>query len=167
MKQENLAFSKRIAILLVTLTACIGCDQSTKYAARSFLESGEIHSYLGDTVRVVYAENSGAFLGLGASLPKQVRTALFVVLASGFVLGLAIYTIRKSYLALTELSAIALIVGGGVGNLTDRILNNGVVVDFLNIGVGSLRTGIFNVADMILMVGVAVFVFSQGKPAPT
>ena len=49
--------------------------------------------------------------------------------------------------------AIALIVGGGVSNLIDRLRYGGYVVDFLNVGIGSLRTGIFNVADMAIMVG--------------
>ena len=149
----------------MALTACVGCDQSTKFAAKSLLHPGEIHSYLGDTVRIVYAENSGAFLGLGASLPSQVRTALFVVIASCLLFGIAFYTIRKTTLGLAELSAAALIIGGGVGNLIDRVLNSGAVVDFLNVGIGSLRTGIFNVADMALMLGVAIYLFSQREPA--
>jgi signal peptidase II len=52
---------------------------------------------------------------------------------------------------------IALFLAGGVSNWIDRALR-GSVVDFLNIGVGWLRTGIFNVADVAIMVGVAIFV---------
>ena len=89
-KQRDPPMFKRIAILLVMLTACVGCDQGTKYAAKSLLQPSAIHSYLGDTVRVVYAENSGAFLGLGASLPREVRTALFMVAVPGLLVGLAV-----------------------------------------------------------------------------
>lgn len=167
MKSENVRIRKRVAVLIIALVACVGCDQSTKFAAKSLLGPGEVHSFLGDTFRIVYAENAGAFLGLGSSLPGDIRYALFVVIAAILILGLAVYTLGKRNLTLTELSAVALIVGGGVGNLTDRVLNDGAVVDFLNIGVGSLRTGIFNVADMTLMLGVAVFVLSQRKAVPT
>ena len=156
---------RRIVILLVALTACVGCDQGAKYTAKSLLQPGEVLSYLGDTVRVVYAENSGAFLGLGASLPSKARTALFVVAVSGLLFGLAFYAIRTRNLSPAELSAVGLIVGGGVGNLIDRVLNNGAVVDFLNIGIGSFRTGIFNVADMVLMLGVGIFLLSQRETA--
>jgi len=167
MRSENVRLSKRIAVLVVALIACVGCDQSTKFAAKRFLEPGEVHSYLGDTFRIAYAENSGAFLGLGGALPGSIRTALFVVIAAGFIAGLAIYALRKRSLNLAELSAVALMVGGGVGNLIDRVMNDGAVVDFLNVGIGPVRTGIFNVADMALMLGVAVFLLSQRKLVPT
>jgi signal peptidase II len=50
---------------------------------------------------------------------------------------------------------LALVVAGGVSNLADRVAR-GTVVDFLNVGVGSIRTGIFNVADMAIMAGIAL-----------
>jgi signal peptidase II len=50
-----------------------------------------------------------------------------------------------------------LFLAGGASNLLDRIMH-GTVVDFMNVGVGSLRTGIFNVADVALMIGVALMI---------
>jgi signal peptidase II len=58
-----------------------------------------------------------------------------------------------------------LIASGGVGNWIDRLTNDGRVTDFLNLGIGSLRTGIFNVADMVLMAGVALFLLGSRRPA--
>jgi signal peptidase II len=58
-------------------------------------------------------------------------------------------------------ASIALIVGGGVSNLIDRLRYGGYVVDFLNVGIGPLRTGIFNVADMAIMAGVILWAFSD------
>jgi signal peptidase II len=55
------------------------------------------------------------------------------------------------------LAGLALLIGGGVSNLVDRI-SRGAVVDFLNLGIGSLRTGIFNVADMAIMSGIALLI---------
>jgi signal peptidase II len=57
--------------------------------------------------------------------------------------------------------SVALIVGGGVSNLVDRLRYGGYVVDFLNVGIGPVRTGIFNVADMAIMVGVVLWAFSD------
>lgn len=61
-------------------------------------------------------------------------------------------------------AALALICGGGIGNLIDRVRFDGHVTDFLNLGVGSIRTGIFNVADMALMIGVALFFLAYRRP---
>jgi len=58
-------------------------------------------------------------------------------------------------------ASVALIVGGGVSNLIDRVRYGGYVVDFLNVGIGPLRTGIFNVADMAIMAGVVLWAFSD------
>lgn len=53
----------------------------------------------------------------------------------------------------------SLVLSGGLGNLLGRIMNGGRVIDFMNLGIGSLRTGIFNVADVYITVGVVVLVF--------
>ncbi len=70
---------KRFVLLLVTLFACVGCDQQTKSLAISHLQGREAKSFFADTVRLDYTENSGGFLGLGDSLPAEWRTAIFSV----------------------------------------------------------------------------------------
>ena len=52
----------------------------------------------------------------------------------------------------------ALVVGGGLGNLVDRVMREGAVVDFLNVGIGPVRTGIFNMADVFIVAGVSFLV---------
>ena len=52
-----------------------------------------------------------------------------------------------------------MILGGGISNEYDRIFNNRAVVDFMNMGIGQLRTGLFNVADVLIMIGVFILVF--------
>jgi signal peptidase II len=54
-----------------------------------------------------------------------------------------------------------LVIGGGMSNFIDRLLYGGYVVDFLNVGIGSVRTGIFNVADVFIVTGVLLLVFSD------
>jgi len=116
---------------------------------------------MGDTVRIDYAENRGAFLGFGSSLPKPIRTGLFAVLASILLFGFLVYTLRIGKSTKKEVLAAGLIVGGGVSNLIDRWVNHGAVIDFLNLGIGSFRTGILNVADMAIMLGVVMYLFSH------
>ncbi|MFD1879315.1 signal peptidase II [Vibrio chagasii] len=57
-----------------------------------------------------------------------------------------------------------MILSGGASNLYDRVINNGAVVDFLNIGFGSFRTGIFNIADIAIVVGALLLLLLGSKP---
>lgn len=152
----------RRAALAATIAACVGLDQVTKAIASSRLVLGERHSFLADTFRLELAHNSGAFLGLGATLPEGVRVHLFTWFVGLLVLGALWFAFRPSSPARHALGA-ALVAAGGLGNLWDRIATGGWVVDFLNLGVGWLRTGIFNVADVALMAGVALVAWPEGR----
>jgi signal peptidase II len=151
-----------VAALLILTT--IGCDRVTKHLASTRLADAPPQSFLADTFRLEYAENTGAFLSLGSTLPDTLRTGL---LTFGVALGLivvAIVAFRKRWTGL-PLAGAALIWAGGVSNLVDRA-TRGSVVDFMNVGVGSLRTGIFNVADIAIMGGallIAIKEMSQGR----
>jgi signal peptidase II len=156
---------KKLSMLFILLFVCVGCDQGTKYAAKHFLEGRQTLSYMGDFFRLSYTENSGAFLSLGAGLPENIRQTIFIVLVSIFLVGFLFFVIRNQGLNSWAVSSGALIIGGGLGNLIDRLLNQGVVIDFMNIGIGSIRTGVFNVADLAIMSGIFIFaVFYAKKP---
>ncbi|MBI4767182.1 MAG: signal peptidase II [Deltaproteobacteria bacterium] len=148
---------KKLSLLFILLFVCVGCDQGTKYTAKHFLEGRQTLSYMGDIFRLSYAENSGGFLSLGAGLPETIRLTLFVFLASIFLVGFLFFVIRDQKLNSLAVSSGALIIGGGLGNLMDRILNHGAVIDFMNIGIGSIRTGIFNGADLAILAGIFIF----------
>lgn len=152
---------KKLTVLSLVLAACIGCDQITKYTAKHYLEGHGIYSYIGDTFRLGYSENTGAFLGMGSSLPELVRTIIFSGLVAIFLLAFLVYIIRSPDISKAGVVASGLIIGGGLSNLIDRLVNNGAVIDFLNLGVGSLRTGIFNVADMAIMLGAFLILFHK------
>ncbi len=146
----------RPAFLAIVLITCVGCDQATKQYAVDNLQDTTKNplSYLGGTFRVQLARNDGAFLSLGAKWPKNVRFWLLTV-SNGAVLAIvgAVLLFRRDIDRLS-LIALALILAGGVGNLIDRITTQeGAVIDFLNLGIGGLRTGIFNVADMAITAG--------------
>ncbi len=149
--------------LLAIVVLTIGCDQVSKRVASTHLVDTPRRSFLGDAVRLEYAENRGAFLSLGADLPPWARTALFVV-GTSFVLAACLVSLFTHSWPPTAVLGICLYLGGGASNLADR-LADGHVIDFLNIGLGPLRTGIFNVADMAVMSGVALFLLAHFRPS--
>ena len=157
----------RILLASVLFLACLGCDQVTKGIARSHLVLGEDHSFLQDTVRLTYVENSGAFLSFGETLPAQVRSSIFIVGVGLVSLVALLAAFFARGLGLWQVVALSLIASGGFGNWIDRLLNDGRVTDFLNVGIGSLRTGIFNIADMMLLAGVALFFLGSGTIGAT
>lgn len=99
-------------------------------------------------------------LSFGAELNPGLRFLLFTVTVGTMLILLTAYASFSRDVGLSERAAIAMIVGGGLGNLIDRIVYNGVVIDFLNVGVGGIRTAIFNIADVAVLGGVALLVGS-------
>lgn len=154
---------KHIAIVYLILLSCAGCDQATKAMAKEYLPRNEIMSFAGDTVRLQYIENKGGFLSMGSSLPEETRELIFTVGVGAVVISMLCYLLIMSSLTPTTTIALSLIGGGGLGNLIDRIAYDGHVIDFLNVGIGGLRTGIFNVADVALMAGAFLILLSGTK----
>lgn len=156
----------RLALLFLVTLSCVGCDQAAKAMARDSLV-GRTISLLGGAVRFEYAENTGAFLSLGAGLPSGLRSLLFVGGTGVIVLGLLIAMARGGQGApLASSLGLALLAGGAVGNLIDRVAYGGAVVDFVSVGLGGLRTGIFNLADVAITTGV-LLVAVQGWRTPS
>jgi signal peptidase II len=146
-------------VLLVLVAGTIGCDRVTKQLAIENLAGRPTQSFLADTVRLTYAENTGGFLSLGAGLSPALRTLVFNVATGAILLLLAVMAWRQRG-SVWHAAAFSLFIAGGLSNWVDRV-NHGHVVDFLNVGIGWLRTGIFNVADVAIMVAVALFVFAE------
>jgi signal peptidase II len=153
---------KRLFVLLVVVLAVITFDQATKSLAQRSLAGEPAREYLGGAVRLEYAENVGSFLSLGASLPAETRFWIFTVFSAFMVLGLALYALRASeQTPLLVYLGISLVIAGGVGNLIDRLTHGGRVVDFMQLRAGPLRTGVFNVADVALMVGIGLVLLAM------
>lgn len=150
MKLRNLLIVFMISVL------CIGCDQVTKEYARQQLVPGARSSVLGGVLHLQYELNTGGMLSLGADLSPEVRFWIFTVGVGSVLILLFVIASFSSEMHWMERAAFALIVGGGLGNLIDRITCDGAVVDFLNIGVGTLRTGIFNLADVVVLIGAGM-----------
>jgi len=145
--------------LLVAVVSTIGCDRVTKHIALETLSGGGVHTYLADTIRLEFTENTGGFLGLGASLPDSWRTTLFTVATAALLLMMGAVAVRSRWNG-WPLFGVCLVLAGGASNWIDRVIR-GSVVDFINVGVGPLRTGIFNVADVAILAGVGCMVLAK------
>jgi signal peptidase II len=142
------------SLLLVLLLATVGCDRVTKSTAVALLSDSPPRSFLHDTVRLELTTNTGAFLSLGADWAPLLRFVLLGMGSAVLLVGLAVIALQSGWRRWTQAGAVLIIAGGG-SNLVDRLLTGGVV-DFLNVGIGSLRTGIFNIADVAIMAGAVL-----------
>ncbi len=157
---------KRAIYVVIALSILVIADHATKIVAiRGLRDTGRVYSFLGDTIKLLYAENTGAFLSLGAGLPPGVRTLLLTGLNALILLGVLAYLFVAKRVPVITACALTLIAGGGIGNLIDRVFRDGRVVDFMNIGVSigdfSIRTGIFNIADVAIMAGLFLIIIHE------
>jgi signal peptidase II len=160
------ALSRRAAAILFTVLTLVtaGCDHAAKHVAREALGDGVAHAFLGGVARFELTRNPGGFLGLGAQLDPELRRWVFVHGAAALIALFVAVSYRATSASRLALAGLALVAGGGLANWIDRLVNAGAVTDFVSLGVGPLRTGIFNVADVAIMLGAAVLLWPAREP---
>lgn len=147
--------------MTVAVLGTISCDRVTKHVATTTLAGMPERSYLADTVRLGYVENRGGFLSLGDTLPPAVRAVVFTGGTGLMLVALTMLAVRGRWRGWPAIG-LTLFVAGGASNWIDRAVR-GSVVDFLNVGLGPVRTGIFNVADVAIMIGALVLVLPVAR----
>ena len=152
---------KRLLLMAPVMLSCVGCDRITKAVAREYLADSPGRSFWGELFRLQYAENPGAFLGMGAGLPETARFWVFIMAVGAVLLGVLVWTLSSRSLRPVGVVALSLVLGGGLSNLYDRVVNGGAVVDFLNLGLGGLSTGVFNVVDVAISTGVTLLLIGE------
>jgi len=150
-------WQKRLVVLLVPGILATVLDRLTKIWAVNTLQGQLPKSYLNDMFRFVYAENTGAFLSLGSGMNDNLRYWVLAIVPVAVLLYIFFHVLTAKNMHVVQQASFGFILGGGLSNIFDRILE-GRVVDFMNMGIGSLRTGIFNVADMSIMLGLFMMV---------
>ena len=157
----------RVALLSLYLALpsilCVVLDQILKAVAREHLRNEPPILLLGGIVELLYGRNPGAFLGLGADLPAWARFWIFTVLVGSGLAVMLIVAITSPSLTRSLAIGVALTVGGGLGNLIDRLRFDGAVIDYIRIGIGRLRTGVFNLADVALIIGLVLIAMQLGE----
>ncbi len=137
------------------MLAIAAADQGIKQLVISALEPGRPVAVIGDWFRLFLLFNPGAAFSMGEN-----STWLFTTIQLAFVVGALVAAPRISHRG--EAAGLALIAGGALGNLIDRLTRPpgfwfGHVVDYISVG----SFAVFNLADAAITVGVAVFVLSM------
>ncbi len=160
----------RAVVILAVLLANVGCDQLSKHVVRQRIDAYEQIEVVTNHLTLMRVENKGAFLSLGAELPKAIRFTLlsvFPLVVLGFGLG---YLFTKTNLPKLSVVGFSFVIGGGIGNLYDRLVH-GSVTDFLHIDFIIFETGVFNMADVSIMTGMALVLLGsfihKNKPVAT
>lgn len=163
----GLVFSKastvRFFLMLTIVALNVSCDQVSKQWVREKVSYYERIALWGDQMVLTKVENTGAFLSLGADLEDTWRTFLLLWLPAIAMLMVLMVVGRQKEIRAGILLGTYCMVGGGIGNLIDRWRFSSVT-DFLHIDLGFVQTGIFNFADVSIMVGaLCVMWFSLAK----
>ena len=153
-------------VFALALVGCVGCDHASKRAAEAWLSGTGGLAFAGDVVQFQLASNPGAFLSLGAGLPEPVRHGLLLGMVPLLIAGVCLAFAWRAQLTRAQALALACVAGGGLGNWLDRVLNDGSVTDFVSLGVGGMRTGIFNLADLAVVGGVGMLLWITRAQAP-
>lgn len=157
-RQDSQMSKEKLIRLFIVGGLVILADQITKlFILKTFLV-GEIISVIPGFFNITHVHNPGGAFGLFADQSQMVRVIVFLVISTiavGFILWMY-RSIPKTHPMLAN--ALALIFGGAVGNLIDRI-RMGKVVDFLDCYIGQMHWPAFNVADSAICIGVGIFIF--------
>ncbi len=147
-------------VLFLILISNIGCDQWSKEIVRHQVDENQIIPVISSYFTITKVENTGAFLSAGSDLPEFLK---FVLLAFIPVLSLSfglLYLFKRKDLSWLSGIALAFAIGGGIGNIYDRIIF-GSVTDFMHLDFGIFQTGIFNMADVSIMFGMLLFLLQS------
>ena len=154
---------KRNLLITTIVFLSIALDQISKIWVRNNFESYVENSLIGDLFTLIKVENTGAFLGMGSELSETLRILLLIVLPIIVLISISIYTYIDKTLDKISIIGFSLIIGGGIGNIFDRIAY-GSVTDFLYLDFGGIfKTGIFNIADLSVTTGMILILISSFK----
>ncbi|MFQ5888443.1 MAG: signal peptidase II [Gemmatimonadota bacterium] len=147
----------KVALLLVVVGVVLALDVTTKLWIVQNFAPHESEPVLGDFFRLTYTHNRGAAFGINVGEHSRVFFLTLSLVALG-VLAI-IYRATPAWDRL-RLFGVALVSAGAVGNILDRLRYEAGVVDFLDVGIGSNRWPVFNVADMAVSIGAILLLTS-------
>lgn len=155
--------SSRNILILGIIALNIILDQVSKFIVRADVIAGTESEIFGDFFTLHNVENKGAFLGMGSDFSPTLRIILLLVLPIVVLALVLIHIIKDKTMNTMTLVGFCCIIGGGIANVYDRIVYKSVT-DFLHIDLGGVfRTGIFNLADVSVMVGMGCLILGSFK----
>jgi signal peptidase II len=141
----------------------LAADQVSKLMAAALLKGSERRSFFGGLFSFEYAENNGAFLSLGANLPPTLRFWLLTIGTGTLMLGLIVLMLKAKDVTRSVLIGLSFIFAGGTGNWIDRVLRDGYVRDFMIAGIDPIQSGVFNIADLLILAGTLLLLMRWGN----
>ncbi|HET6256972.1 MAG TPA: signal peptidase II [Puia sp.] len=157
----------KVGVFCLLSLSLISWDKVSKDLAKIHLRDQPVRSYLDDTFRLMYVENTGAAMSFADNLNPRLGFWLLGILPLVILLGLFTYVVLNVHeMRMARMVGFSLIFAGGLGNILDRLVFDRHVTDFMNLGIQNFRTGIFNFADLWITAGVvSLLVWRGGRPA--
>lgn len=158
---------------LVLAAGVLLLDQASKWLIVAHIPlRGTGARFFGDLLRIIHVRNPGIAFSLGRDMPDALRGIFFTLLPIIVIVALVMYYFRSKEFTFLQRWAVAGIIGGGIGNLLDRVFRPEGVVDFIDVkffGIFGLeRWPTFNMADSSVVVcGIllaASLFFQRKKP---
>ena len=144
---------RRFALEAGVIAGVVAVDQATKLLVRAEVPIHGTVPVIPDLLNIVHVRNTGAAFGFLNAVDFPYKAAVVALVATAALIGIALYAARMSSHERLARIGLALILGGAVGNLIDR-LALGSVVDFVDVVLGGWHFWAFNVADAAITVGV-------------
>ena len=154
--------NRNISITILIVVSLL-LDQLSKFLIRQNVDQYSEIKLIGDYFILTNVENSGAFLGMGSDFSPFIKTIFLLILPVIILICIMVYVYRDKQIDKISLIGFCFIIGGGIGNIYDRILY-GSVTDFLFIDLGGIfKTGIFNIADLSVTTGMILILLMSFK----
>jgi signal peptidase II len=150
----------KLALFVAVVGGVVALDYTTKNLVQNAFFQYQQVDIIGEYVRLTYIYNPGAAFGIHVGPHSRLIFLGLSVVALVALAGMYWVTPAADRV---RLAAIALICGGAIGNLIDRVRSERGVVDFIDIGVGDIRWPIFNFADIAVTFGAIVLALSLWK----
>jgi signal peptidase II len=135
----------------------VALDQVSKALVDDFMTLHESHTIVEGLVRLTYVQNRGAAFGILSEAGLPYQSVLFSAVSLLALLAIALYAWRMPVQSRLPQTALALVMGGAVGNLLDRA-RLGYVIDYVDVYWGAHHWPAFNVADSAITIGVTLLV---------
>ena len=150
----------KILVILILITLNVSCDQVSKSVVRKNIVAFDKIEVIGNHLTLTKVENHGAALGFAATFPPAIKYVVIVILPIILLFAFFLSILYRKDIDKTIIVGLTFIIGGGIGNLFDRIFY-GSVTDFVILDLGIFKTGIFNMADLSVTIGVLIIGFSS------
>jgi signal peptidase II len=150
---QGAAPRRGVALEAAIIAVVVALDQATKLLVRAEIPVHGSVPVVPDLLNIVHVRNTGAAFGFLNAVDFPYKAAVVALVATAALAGIAIYAARMSSHERLARVGLALILGGAIGNLIDR-LALGSVVDFVDVVIAGWHFWAFNVADSAITVGV-------------